>query len=81
MSMIEKLLQNVVAGTLSLHELASQCTSVKELGKVQAAFIATNRADWSEAKEKFPEHVLPEKLEAFKKLNFNKPTIPKFMKY
>lgn len=83
LSMVEKLLQNVADGALSLHELASQCVSVKQLGKVQAAFIkATNCASWSEVEERFPEYVQPEKLEVFKKLNFNKPTIPaEFMKY
>ena len=82
-SMVEKLLQSVVAGDISLHELASQCVSVKQLGKVQSAFMkGTNCTSWSVAEEKYPEFVLPEKLEVFKKLNFNKPTIPaEFMKY
>ena len=35
MSMVEKLLQSVVAGDISLHELFSQCVSIKQLGKVQ----------------------------------------------
>lgn len=83
LSMVEKLLQKVAEGALSLHELASQCTSVKQLGKVQAAFIkATNCSNWNEVEQKFQDYVLPEKLEVFKKLNFNKPTIPaEFMKY
>lgn len=55
LSMVEKLLQKVAKGA---HELASQCTSVKQLGKVQAAFIkATNCSNWN---EKFPDYVLPE---------------------
>ena len=34
LSMVKKLLQNVANGVLSLNELASQCVSVKQLGKV-----------------------------------------------
>ena len=63
--MIEKFLQSILDGELSLHELSSQCSSVKQLGKVQTAFIkATNCTDWNEATERFPDHVTPEKLES-----------------
>ena len=82
-SMVTKLLQSVTDGDASLHDLASQCLSIKQLGKVQTAFMkATNSGSWSEVESKYPEFVMPEKLEVFKKLNFNKPTIPtEFMKY
>lgn len=83
LSIVEKLLKSVADGDVSLHELACQCTSVKQLGKVQNAFMkATNLTSWSEAEERYTESVFPKKLEVFKKLNFNKPTIPaEFMKY
>ena len=66
--MVEKLLQSVAAGDVSLHELASQCISVKQLGKVQMAFMkATNSSTWNEVEEKYPKFISSEKLEVFKK--------------
>ena len=43
---------------------------------------ATNCATWDEACEKYARFTSSEKLEPFKKLNFNNPTIPEeFMRY
>lgn len=80
---VYKLLQSVAAGEASLHDMASQSISIKQLGKVQLAFMkATNCSEWCEAEDRYPEFVQPEKLEVYKKLNFNKPTIPpEFMRY
>lgn len=82
-NVVHDLLQSVAAGDTSLHELACQCTSIKQLSKIQSAFIkATNCSSWSEAEEKYPEFIVPEKLEVFKKLNFSRPTMPvEFMRY
>ena len=81
--MVHDLLQGVASGDSSIHELACQCASIKQLGKIQSAFMkATNCSSWSEAQEKYPEFVVPNKLEVFKKLNFNRPTMPtEFMRY
>ena len=80
---VHDLLEAVASGDTSIHELACQCASIKQLSKIQSAFTkATNCSTWGEAKEKYTEFVMPEKLEVFKKLNFNKPTIPaEFLRY
>ena len=82
-TMVHDLLQGVASGNTSLHELACQCTSIKQLGRIQSAFMkGSNCSSWGEAEEKYPEFIVPEKLEVFKKLNFNKPTLPtEFMRY
>lgn len=83
LSMVQNLLKSVAAGDISLHDLTSWCTSIKQLEKVQSALMkATNSGSWRKVEETYPEFVVPEKLEVFKKLNFNKPTIPtEVMKY
>lgn len=76
-TMVNDLLKGVALGSTSLHELACQCASIKQLAKIQSAYITpANCSSWSEAEEKYPEFVVAEKLEVFKKLNCNKPTIP-----
>ena len=70
-SVAESLLSEVVDGQLSFSELPIQCQAIKQLGKIQAAFIkATNCETWDEAQDKFSYFATSEKLEPFKKLNF-----------
>ena len=76
-SIAESLLAEVSEGELALHELNSQCLSIKQLSKVQAAFTrGTNSDSWENACSKFPRFTSAEQLEPFKKLNFNSPKIP-----
>lgn len=79
----QDLLSEVSEGEIALSELQSQCISVKQLAKIQGVFSkATNSICWEEACKNFPDFTSAEKLEPFKKLNFNKPIIPEeFMKY
>lgn len=82
-SVVESLLTEMSEGKLSFSELLGQCQTIKQLGKIQAAFTkATNCESWDEACEKYTQFTSSEKLEPFKKLNFSNPTIPEeFMKY
>ena len=68
---------------MSFLELQGQCQTVKQLCKIQAAFVkATHCETWDEACKKFPNFTTSDKLEPFKKLNFSLPTIPEeFMKF
>ena len=74
---VHTLLTEVSEGKLSLAEFISECTSVKQMGKVQAGFVkATNCESWDDAKSKFPLFTTPQQLEPFRLLNFNGPTLP-----
>lgn len=82
---VKRLLREVEECTISLNELSSECSSIKKLVKVQAAFIkGTNCEDWQEATTKYPEYCTPEQLEPFAKLNFSvtSKTLPdQFLKF
>ncbi|MCG8624171.1 MAG: hypothetical protein MJE68_19530 [Proteobacteria bacterium] len=80
---VHTLLTEISEGKLSLTEFASECTSVKQMGKVQAGFVkATNCENWEDAKSKFPLFTTSQQLEPFKLLNFNAPTLPQeFMRF
>ena len=60
-----------------------QCQTVKQLCKIQAAFMkATHCETWDDPCKKYPNFTTTVKLESFKKLNFSVPTIPEeFMKF
>lgn len=74
---VHALLSEVSQGKISLADFASECTSVKQVGKVQAGFVkATNCESWDDARSKFPLFTTPQQLEPFKLLNFNGPTLP-----
>ena len=65
------LLREVAEGNVSLNEMSSECVSIKQIQKVQAAFIkGTYSESWTEAQEKFPKFATAEQLEPFKRLNF-----------
>ena len=80
---VYKLLLDVRDKKLSLQELSSQCQSIKQLSRIQSAFVkATNCHSWEEAVQKYPEFTTVEQLEPFKKLYFMGSTLPEaFMKY
>ena len=82
-STAHSLLKEVSEGSLSFTELQSQCQTVKQLCKIQAAFMkATHCETWDDACKKYPNFTTIDKLEPFKKLNFSVPTIPEeFMKF
>lgn len=68
---------------LSLPELCSECADIKQLCKIQVAFLkVVNCTSWAEAEEQFPEFTKTDMLEPFKRLNFSGSTLPdSFMKY
>jgi len=46
-TMVNDLLQGVASGSTSLHELAFQCASIKQLTNIQSAFMkGTNCSSW-----------------------------------
>ena len=62
---------------ISLGELASECTTLKLLTKVQAGLVkGTNCSSWKEVVQKYPNYCTAEQLEPFTKLNFSKKTLP-----
>ena len=62
---------------ISLGELASECTTLKLLTKVQAGLVkGTNCSSWEEVVQKYPKYCTAEQLEPFTKLNFSKKTLP-----
>ena len=59
---------------ISLRELSSECKSIKQLHKVQVAFLkGTNSISWEATTQKFPKYATAAQLEPFKKLNFSGP--------
>ena len=56
---------------LSEEKMISECTSLKQLQKVQLAFLkGTNCSSWEEAVVKYQKFTTAEQLEPFKKLKF-----------
>ena len=80
---VHRLLDEVKSNTISLKEMSSECMSIKQIQKVQLAFIrGTNTHNWSEACEQFPVYTTAEQLEPFKKLDFSGKTLPPtFLKF
>jgi len=67
---------------ISLNEMNSKCSSLKQLQKVQSAFIkGTNSSSWAEAQENYPKFATAEQLEPFKKLNFTIKLPEQFLKF
>ena len=58
-------------------ELSAECTSIKQLSKVQAAFIrGTNSSNWENAQNKYPAFTTASMLEPLSKLKFTDLTLP-----
>ena len=78
-----RLLQELSEGKLTLLEMSSECSSVKQLQKVQSAFIkGTNCTSWDDAKEKYPMFTTAEQLEPFKHMSFPSSKLPdSFLKF
>lgn len=67
---------------ISLNEMSSKCSSLKQLQKVQSAFIkGTNSSSWAEAQKNYPKFATAEQLEPFKKLNFTIKLPEQFLKF
>ena len=76
-SVVNRLLSEVKDCELSLRELSSECTSIKQLQKVQATFVkGTNTTSWEDAQHQFPQYATSSQLEPFRKLHFTGPTLP-----
>lgn len=76
------LLREVADEDITLDEMSSECTAIKQIQKVQSAFIkGTNSCSWAEAKEKYPSFARAEQLEPFKKLNFSSKLPEQFLKF
>ena len=80
---VERLLKEVESLKITLKELAAECSTVKALAKVQAAFVkGTNCQNWHEATAKYPEFCTSEQLEPFTKLSFPSNTLPdRFLRF
>ena len=81
---IYQLLTDIDNKKCSIKEAIGKCAEIKVLQKIQAAFIKfTNCEDWDEAVTKYPDFATAEKLEPFKKLDFNnsKKIPDKFLKF
>ena len=76
------LLREVAEGKISPAEVNSECISIKQLHKVQSAFIkGTNSSSWAEAQEKYPKFATAEQLQPFKKFNFSTKLPEQFLKF
>ena len=77
-----RLLQEISERKISLIEMISECSSLKQLQKVQLAFLkGTNCNSWEEAVIKYPTFTTAEQLEPFKKLNFSAKLPEQFLKF
>lgn len=76
-SVVHRLLVEVKEQQISLKELSCECISIKQLHRVQSAFVkGTNCDDWEEAQHRFPAHTTAQQLEPFKNLSFTGKTLP-----
>ena len=82
-SVVSRLLCELKECKISIRELSSECKSIKQLHKVQVAFLkGTNSISWEAATQKFPKYATAAQLEPFKKLNFSGPGLPEqFMRF
>jgi hypothetical protein len=80
---VHRLLIELKNSKISLKEMSYECATMKQVQKVQVAFIrGTNCKNWDDACERFPLFATAEQLEPFKKLNFSGKTLPPtFMKF
>ena len=76
-STIHRLLTDVLNRDLSIKEATTQCADIKALQKIQQGFLCVMNMDsWDEAKETYPHHTTPKKLEPFKHLDFSGRQLP-----
>lgn len=76
-STIHRLLTDILNRDLSIKEATTQCADIKALQKIQHGFLRVmNMGSWDEAKEMYPQHTTPEKLEPFKHLDFSGHQLP-----
>ena len=67
------LLNRVIKCEISLSELKSEATHLKQLMSLKAAFLRlTNTESWSEAQEKFPQFAMENQLRKFAHLDLKK---------
>lgn len=80
---VHRLLIELKNSKISLKEMGNECATIKQMQKVQVAFIrGTNCKNWDEPCERFPLFTTAEQLEPFKKLDFSGKTLPPtFMKF
>ena len=63
MTTVTQMLLDIAERKSSLKEIAADCQSIKDLRKVQTAFLkCTNTSSWEEAETKYPKYVCTEKL-------------------
>ena len=76
-SVVGRLLCELKDCKISLRELSGECKSIKQLQKVQVAFVkGTNSISWEAAQMQFPQYTTASQLEPFRKLNFSGPGLP-----
>ena len=76
-SVVNRLLTELKDKQISLREMSSECGSIKQLHKVQKAFVkGTNSSSWEDAMQKWPNYCTASQLEPFKKLNFSGSVLP-----
>lgn len=64
---VHRLLSEVNDQEISFKEMSSECVAIKNMQKVQVAFVqGTNCADWEEAVKKYPKHTTAEQLEPYR---------------
>lgn len=79
---VSELLQHLYQKKISIVEMAQECTSRKQLQKVQSAFVkGTNCSSWDEAVSRYPSFATAEQLEPFKALNFSTKLPEVFLKF
>lgn len=77
LSVVNRLLMELKGKQISLREMSSECGSIKQLHKVQKAFVkGTNSSSWEDAQQKWPNYCTANQLEPFKKLNFSGSVLP-----
>ena len=77
LSVVNRLIIELKNKEISLRDMSSECSSIKQLHKVQKAFVrGTNSSSWEEAKQKWPSYCTASQLEPFKKLNFLGSVLP-----
>ena len=77
LSVVNRLLMELKDKQISLREMSSECSSIKQLHKVQKAFVkGTNSSSWEDARQKWPSYCTASQLEPFKKHNFSGSVLP-----
>ena len=66
MDVVLEVLQKVAEKKMTLHEMASHCSKVKDLRVVQKKFVqATGLESWEDVSERLPLFATPEALDEF----------------